>query len=51
MSTPVDWLDLEKQGLLMPPPGREGAARATLEHTAAKKAAAAQAAKPKSKSK
>jgi hypothetical protein len=46
----VNWSSLEQQGLITPPPGREEAVRATLEHMAAKKAAA-QAVKPKSKSK
>jgi hypothetical protein len=35
----INWTELERRGLITPSPGREEAVRATLERTAAKKAA------------
>lgn len=39
MSTPIDWTDLERRGLIAPSPGREEAVAVTVERAAAKKAA------------
>lgn len=48
MSSPVDWTELERRGLIAAAPGREEAVKATLQATAAKKAAQ-NTPKPKSK--
>lgn len=41
MGSHINWTELEQRGLITPSPGREEAVRATIEHTAAKKAAQA----------
>ena len=51
MSIPIDWTDLERRGLITPSPGREEAARKTLEKVAAKKAAQQEPAKQPKRSK
>jgi hypothetical protein len=39
MSSGIDWLDLERRGLIASSPGREEAVKAAQERSAAKKAA------------
>lgn len=51
MATSVNWSDLEERGLIPPSPGREEAVKATLERTAAKRAALNAMGKPATKSK
>ena len=51
MAAPANWSDLERRGLIPPTPGREEAVKATLERTAAKRAALNATGKPATKSK
>ena len=47
----ANWSDLEKRGLIPPSPGREEAVKATIDSTAAKRAALLATSKPATKSK